>query len=368
MNILQLQSGENKGGIANYIKDIIKSLEKTNYNFYVLISGKEKETIASNSNKIYEDISEYNFKNFFLKLHKIISKINSYDIDFIHCHALRSAFICNGLRIFYNKKFIYTNHGLRYTQKKSKLKKFLFYLFEISVLICCDYYICIRKYDFNILSSNKINFIFRNKIKLIKTQFKFDNLGAFNKKALKKKLVISIGSLIPIKRPDKFLKIINELNKLDKDFSAIWIGEGPLRREMQQLTQNLNLPINWIGHLSNKEVHDFIIQSCLTLITSEFEMLPLNGLETLSHGNPIFALDYPGINELIQNNKNGLVFNQNERYLNIATEIKNLIIDNKRYQKMRSDSIEFFNSEFNSYSKFINNYKSLYDELHKNLE
>ena len=150
-HVIHFQSGNgDSGGISNYISLLVKSKTLENISQKVVVKQINKRSLKlySNNALIILD-TEYDFLNLIFKvfeINKILNKINLY---IINSHALRTGLLAALINLFYGKKFLHTNHGLRFMQKKG-LKKIYFLLIEIFILILSEKYICIRDSDKNL--------------------------------------------------------------------------------------------------------------------------------------------------------------------------------------------------------------------------
>ena len=213
------------------------------------------------------------------------------------------------IRLTAARKFIHTNHGLRFTQKKG-FKRITFFIIEMFVLFLSDYYVCIREIDYKFLMSNLLVRFFKNKIKVIKLRIDFDSKNYEKLKIYKFRKpyqLYGIGSLLNHKNPIKFINWISFLKNNDIKFDAFWIGDGPLMQEVVSLTNKQNLNINWLGHLSKDKVYSLLSKATYLIQTSDFEVYPTVVIESFSTGTPVISSYYFGVDELIKNLENGLI-------------------------------------------------------------
>ena len=352
--ILHVQSGiGDSGGIANYISNLLKIPSPSNQKLYVTGSMKKrKEVINSNlfdpSKIIFIDLERYSLISLLFNVLNLSSIIKENSINLIHAHALRSGLLSFINRILFSTKYVYTNHGLRFTQKKSLIKKIYFFTYEILIIFFSEYSFCIRKVDYEKIRNLSIYFLIKHKLRLVKTKLKLPTLCSI-KKLSDKKTIIGIGSLIEVKRPYIFLNIISELYKINKNVDAIWIGDGKLREKLLEMNKKIQAPVKWIGHVNHNQVERYLNTSSLILLTSEFEVFPLSIIEAYWGGVPVISYRFFGVEEFIQNGKTGLICNSSSNYELIANKINSLISNDKKLLDM---------------SKYVTNYfwENLYDK------
>ena len=119
-----------------------------------------------------------------------------------------------------------------------------------------------------------------------------------------KRKVAFIGRLAPEKNISELISGINTFNSNKKNIPVelLLIGDGPL------LNSSENEYIHFLGRKNFQEIKliyqeiDFVISSSLT------EGKPFSIIESLSHGIPCIHSNINGINDLIEDEKNGFLF------------------------------------------------------------
>lgn len=98
--------------------------------------------------------------------------------------------------------------------------------------------------------------------------------------------VLGVGSLIAVKRYDRFVRIVKLLSEQIPQLRAVLIGDGPERQKLQQLVQQFGLEKNLIlrGSLPRKEVLEEMSRAQVFVHTSQTEGTGLVLLEVLSRG------------------------------------------------------------------------------------
>ncbi len=365
-SIIQVQSGnEDSGGIANYIGLLVSSEKLKSFQNVVTVKSTndqiKKKYLGAKFEIFNNKITLLNFLKRVFLLREISKK---YEEPLFHSHALKSGILVSFLRLLFNKKFIHTNHGLRFKQKKRKLS-WLFFLLEILVILLSDKYICIRNVDYVLLKSRiKLKFLLR-KIELIKlhldTNFEYKKDFYLNKFKDPYNL-IAIGNLIEIKRPKNFVYFINFLEKNGLPIKAFWLGGGPLMREMNELTKRLNLNINWEGEVDKDKVFLYLNKATYLVQTSEFEVYPTVVLESLSCGTPVISSQYWGVEELIKDEQNGIIFNESSS-VNEMRKIIDFLFDKANYRKMSNFCKKDFQENHANHINTSIKYKIIYEKI-----
>jgi glycosyltransferase involved in cell wall biosynthesis len=78
------------------------------------------------------------------------------------------------------------------------------------------------------------------------------------------------------------------------------------------LPQTIWAKVDFLGQLTNEEITQLRSKHLLTIVASQFEILPYTVLEAMSVGSPIIASRVGGIPELIRHDENGLLFDSHD--------------------------------------------------------
>jgi glycosyltransferase involved in cell wall biosynthesis len=122
--------------------------------------------------------------------------------------------------------------------------------------------------------------------------------------------ILFAARLTAQKRPDRFLQALRKIaeSRPDLDFKAMIVGEGPLRRGLEELADSLCLRpkhIEFLGELADlKAAYQ---KSDLVVLTSDWEGTPNVLLEAMGRGIPVVATRVGGIPELIRHGENGFL-------------------------------------------------------------
>jgi glycosyltransferase involved in cell wall biosynthesis len=91
------------------------------------------------------------------------------------------------------------------------------------------------------------------------------------------------------------------------DFEMLFIGDGPLRPEIEKRLQQkqLSSKVKLLGWKSNAEVRDFLNQSRALIMPSLAENLPVAMMESLALARPVLGTYIAGVPELIEHGVSG---------------------------------------------------------------
>lgn len=109
------------------------------------------------------------------------------------------------------------------------------------------------------------------------------------------------------------LNLIQAISRL-KDGVLYIAGEGPERKNIERIVENNNLQnrVKLLGFLNATEMKEKISKCKFVLVPSIwYENCPYSVMETLAIGKPVIGANIGGIPELVENNKNGLIYDYN---------------------------------------------------------
>lgn len=156
------------------------------------------------------------------------------------------------------------------------------------------------------------------------------------------------------------IKAIEYLVKEKKEkINLLLMGVGKTRKKCEKyiIENNLNEHIKII----EGNFKDLIVKTDLFVLATHYEGLPLVLCEAMASHTPIIATNVPGVNEIIINNKTGLLVKENDVY-----DLANNILKMKKDLVLRKNFVHqsdiFINKNFNlqlMYNNYIKTIKLL---------
>lgn len=138
----------------------------------------------------------------------------------------------------------------------------------------------------------------------------FDTNSVNLRKICKKqseKIIVSLGRLVKVKRFDKLIQAFAILSKDVEDVCLIIFGEGDERKNLENLITTLKLETKVFLPGKTRNVYSTLQQADIFALSSRYEGLPMSIIEALYCGKPVIAFDVPGVCDLIENKKTGLL-------------------------------------------------------------
>lgn len=127
-------------------------------------------------------------------------------------------------------------------------------------------------------------------------------------------ILLSIGRLVPWKGFRMLIKIMPELLKTNQFFRLIIIGEGPDKKVLQKMIQNLHLEhkVFLIGKSDKQILAKYFAAADLFILNSGYEGFSHQILEAMAAGLAVITTDAGGNPEIVQQGVNGLMVGFND--------------------------------------------------------
>jgi glycosyltransferase involved in cell wall biosynthesis len=114
--------------------------------------------------------------------------------------------------------------------------------------------------------------------------------------------ILFVGRIAPEKNLDNLLEAVAPL-----DVNVRIIGEGKMRPLLQKRFEHLGDRIVWEGNVPNKELPGYMNEATVFVLPSRYEGHPKALLEAMACATPVIGGNAPGILEIINHGKTGLL-------------------------------------------------------------
>ncbi|MBF0522031.1 MAG: glycosyltransferase [Candidatus Omnitrophica bacterium] len=295
--------------------------------FFVASDGELRERFIDGVD--YFSISSFSVFNIPTLIRELSRIIDQTSPDIIHAQGA-SVGILAGLsarRINKNIKIIMTHHSRRFSRMPAPIAFFLFKKY-------CDFFVAISQSKLQSLLSGGLP---EEKVVLIPNFIdcqKFrESAGSDTRKDVchelgigyESRVVCMTGRLIPSKRFDKFLEILNDCaGKTKENIVGLIVGDGPERGRLESLADSLmrkNLQVIFLGY--QKNVARYLSASDVFLFSSQREVLPMSLIEAAVLGVPIVCSNIPGNNDVVEQGVNGFLVDQDQDYTDVVLRFIN---------------------------------------------
>lgn len=341
--ILHFLKTGNYSGAENVAITIITEM-KRRYNYkgiYVSLSG-DIDTILE-KNQIEHAIVSTNSKNEYKRV------IDMYQPDVIHAHDFGTSVILSQIK----------SQAL----KISHLHNNPPWLANINIKSLI-YFWSSRKYKYIFAVSDSVfnEYIFgkllKNKEKVINNPIDINKIKehANDAEEYQESDIIFLGRLSTQKNPFRFLDIISECRKEKKDISAIMIGKGELKDDIEEIISEKELTgnVKVLGFKSNP--YGYLKHAKILCVPSDWEGFGLVIIEAFALGIPVVATPVGGIKDLVTEATGKLCCTIGQ----FENEIIRLLRD-EEYYDIKSKSAYYRAAELDNVKQYINNIHKYYN-------
>ena len=172
----------------------------------------------------------------------------------------------------------------------------------------------------------------------------------------------SISTLTRQKGLPVLLEAASMLSRMQKSFVLLIVGDGPMRKELEQQAQSLGIAdrvhfLGWVPNAARQVLHlfDIFCQSSL------WEANSIVLLEAMSAGVPIVTTNVGESRHVIDDGTDGRVVPPNDAN-SLADAMASLIDNSARRRAMGQSAASRFEENY-TIDKMVQSYESIYSEL-----
>ncbi|MEI6596723.1 MAG: glycosyltransferase family 4 protein [bacterium] len=374
------------GGAQRYVFDLANNL-KADFKIAVAF-GESKNNLTLAKILAENNIEHYIIPslkrnlspiNDILALLEIIKLIKNYQPDIIHLNSSKisilgslTAFIIKLRATSYELRVIYTVHGWVFNEPLHPCLKYFYLYAEKFTAGFKNKIICVSEYDKRMALKYKI----APAEKLITIHNGLTPVNFYSKEEAQKKiplpaqagltpfvkgglLIGSIGNLYKTKGFEYLIEAANILTREKKiPATFIIIGEGDERKNLENLIKKYNLENNFILAGRIDEAARFLPAFDIYACSSVKEGLSYTLIEAMQAGLPIVATEAGGNQEMIINNKTGLIVKPADAQ-NLANALQKLISDKNLAAELGAAAKQSASQNFNL-EKMIEKTRQIY--------
>lgn len=293
----------------------------------------------------------------------LVRLIKERNIDVLHSHGYKSDILGLIAARLAKIKCVSTPHGFEKTEDW-KLNLFIRFgcwslkyfdrVAPLSVELCSD----VKKYS---VADSKISYI-RNGVDLTGIDFRLPS-SVIAPDAGQGKTIGFIGQLIGRKNVPDILDIFDSLATEYPDIRLVLLGDGDARDYCEQYAQKLmsSERIDFLG-FSNAPL-EHLANFDLFVMTSTLEGIPRCLMESMAMGVPVAAYDIPGVDQLIESGKTGLLAKPGDKAL-LKGCWEDLLWNGDLADQIAQAAADHINEKFSA-SRMAAEYSALYSALVK---
>lgn len=357
----------NVGGPAFLIRGLMNGMNRDNYE-QLLVTGH----CNSNENEISEvdnlgqviRISslqrEIEVKNDLFSVLNLNKITKAFEPQIIHTHTFKAGLLIRFSFFFKRKKeiiLIHHYHGHLIEGYFGGFKKFIYLGIERVLAIRTNLILTDGDKVARDLIDAGIGSL--NKFKTITPGVEEPNHDQKTRKNFQKDLIIGfVGRFTQIKRPDKFISVVEKIYKTHPHVKFVMFGDGELRKQIQNEIDAKKLPVDLYDFASS--AYEVLAQIDLLLVTSDNEGTPLTVMEASYVGVPCIAVNVGAISEIVIDGVNGKIVKNSVDDL-VAATLK-VINDRIFFEALSDSSIDYARENF-SMSGYVEKIELVYSEL-----
>lgn len=304
MNIAHVVLSLDCGGLEQVVVQLVKKQKKHGLEVSIICleakGGLAKE-VGDAGIQVYELDKAPGFHlNLVFRLAKLLRKLS---VDLVHSHNMGPLVYGSLAAFLTGKKCINTRHG----RTDKKIPAIVWNLNSYVVPVSKDTKEYLLKH--NRIAKRKINVIY-NGIDLEKFHNGFDRQDTIRLKqeiGLRDDSYIigNVGRLAQEKDQATLLKAFRKLRKKEMNVELIFVGDGPLREDLEKLVKKfeLNDRVKFLGY--RDDIPNLLNLFDTFVLSSYREGLSLSILEAMAAGKPVVATNVGGTREVVKERETG---------------------------------------------------------------
>jgi len=365
INILFLISSLERGGAENQLIELSNRMNSDEFKPHIItFQGMTKRPIAL-QNGVWKEVQFLGFKS--ISTLTLLNSLSDYcrkeKIDLIQSYFFTENLLAALISIITGIRHVISVRNL-FPNKSLLLNLIQGFLLRRSFKILANAEMVKKR----VLQLSRVN---ENKIQLIyngidTTLFDSSRFETGERIKAKERLGISADMFVVLMtanfRPEKnhccLLKAIKMVKEVKPNVMAILVGDGPLKLDVERLSQDLMVEDNvyFAGLMS--DILPFLIAADVGVLVSTHEGLSNALLEYMAAGIPIIASNVGGNREVVHHGETGFLFESDE-YKALAEKILFLMDNKAETFQMGGTGREKVLKQF-SMESMINNYEKFY--------
>jgi len=162
----------------------------------------------------------------------------------------------------------------------------------------------------------------------------------------RREYIAAVGSLLPVKRWDRLLRVIQKIIAAEKrDVFFRIAGDGPLRPTLEKLAGDLGVSDNVQFQGTINDISVFLNGAKFLVHTSESEGCPNAVMEAMACGLPVVAMEAGDIPCLVEHGETGFVVSQGDE-ATFVRRVSELLGDDRLCLRMGAAAREKAKREF----------------------
>jgi glycosyltransferase involved in cell wall biosynthesis len=375
IKVMRIIARMNVGGPAVQVSGLMRGLSSTDFN-HRLYTGYCAEDEADYIKEQAPDVQaiqldglgrKVNPRADFLILFKLIKEIRTFKPDIIHTHTAKAGVIGRLASILslYPSKRVHTFHGHLLSGYFDPLVTRLVIVIEKMLAVKTNILVSVGEKVRDELLAKKIGKFSKYRIfppglalnELVSRESALKILGLESDFVY----ISFIGRVTQIKRPDRFLDVVEIIAKQNTNIKFLVAGGGDLLDECIKVAVERGLPVQFLGWRS--DIENILSASDIVVLTSDNEGTPISLIQAGLAGKPTVSTNVGSVKEIVLDGKTGFVTNLTSESL--ATAISSLANDDVLRKKFGSAASLHTHANY-GVDRLVKDHSQLYKELISN--
>ena len=170
-----------------------------------------------------------------------------------------------------------------------------------------------------------------------------------------------IGRITQIKRPDRFLSVVENSKKRNLNLHFIVAGAGDLLEETIANSKTRDLPITFLGW--REDIETILSASDIVILTSDNEGMPLSLIQAGMAGKPVVTTNVGSVEEIVKDGVSGYITDFNPDQL--SNSLEKLSTDPDLRNSMGKAAVELTTTNF-GVMRLVTDHQKIYQSLTSN--
>ena len=170
-----------------------------------------------------------------------------------------------------------------------------------------------------------------------------------------------IGRITQIKRPDRFLSVVENSKKRNLNLHFIVAGAGDLLEETIANSKTRDLPITFLGW--REDIETILSASDIVILTSDNEGMPLSLIQAGMAGKPVVTTNVGSVGEIVKDGVSGYITDFNPDQL--SNSLEKLSTDPDLRNSMGKAAVELTTTNF-GVMRLVTDHQKIYQSLTSN--
>ena len=375
IKVMRIIARMNVGGPAVQVSGLMRGLSPNDFN-HRLYTGYCAEDEADYIKDQAPDVQaiqldglgrKVNPRADFLILFRLIKEIREFKPDIIHTHTAKAGVIGRLASILslHPSKRVHTFHGHLLSGYFGPLVTKLVILVEKILALKTNILVSVGRKVRDELLAKKIGKLSKYRIfppgLALKALVSRENALKILDLESDFVYVSFIGRVTQIKRPDRFLDMVEIVTKQNKNVKFLVAGGGDLLEECKKSAHERSLPVLFLGWRS--DIENILSTSDVVVLTSDNEGTPISLIQAGLAGKPTVATNVGSVKEIVLDGKTGLITELTPESLAIA--VSSLAEDDVLRKNFGSAASVHTNANY-GVDRFVKDHSELYKELISN--